>query len=116
CAANYLRSRQPRANPLPNYIGVNPIVNYDSFRIAGPTYVGAAYAPFAVMGDPSRPDFEVPGVGLTDRAQLDRLNDRAALSRNLDRLERAMDSSGEMRAIDQFESQAMTLLTNRQTR
>jgi uncharacterized protein (DUF1501 family) len=116
CAANYLRSRERRSNPLPNYIGVNPIVNYDSFRIAGPAYVGAAYAPFAVMGDPSRADFEVPGVGLTDRAQLARLNDRSALRHNLDRLERAMDASGEMKALDQFDAQAMTLLTHRQTR
>jgi len=65
--ANYLRAKSGRKNPLPNYIGVNPIVNYDSFTIAGPGYVSAAYSPFAVTGDPSRPDFEVPNIGLSDR-------------------------------------------------
>lgn len=114
--ANYLRTKDGRKNPLPNYIGVNPIVNYDSFTIAGPTYVGAAYSPFAVMGDPSRPDFEVPNMGLSDAAQVARLSDRVALRRSLDSLERSVDAAGEMRSLDQFEAQAMTLLTNPQTR
>src|SRR5215212_11133260 len=50
--ANYLRSGNSRTNPLPNYIGVNPIVNYDSFTIAGPAYVSPAYSAFSVAGDP----------------------------------------------------------------
>ena len=114
--ANYLRSKTPRKNPLPNYIGVNPIVNYDSFTIAGPAYVGAAYSPFAVMGDPSRPDFEVPNIGLSDPTKIARLGERVALRRNLDTLARVVDTSGEMGVLDQFETQAMTLLTSPQTR
>ena len=114
--ANYLRSKNKRASPLPNYIGVNPIVNYDSFTIAGPGYVNGAYSPFSVMGDPSRPDFEVPNIGIADPAKAARLSDRVALLRSLDSLERRVDAAGEMRAMDQFEAQAMTLLTNPQTR
>jgi len=114
--ANFLRSKGGRANPLPNYIGVNPIVNYDSFTIAGPGYVGSAYSPFSVAGDPSRPDFEVPNIGLADPARVARLSERVALRRSLDSLERRVDAAGEMQAMDQFESQAMTLLTNPQTR
>jgi hypothetical protein len=115
-AANYLRSKSRRENPLPNYVGVNPIVNYDSFTIAGPSYVGAAYSPFAVLGDPSRPDFEVPNIGLSDAAKVTRLSERVALRRSLDTLERGLDTTGEMGALDQFEAQAMTLLTSPQTR
>jgi hypothetical protein len=114
--ANYLRSKTPRKNPLPNYIGVNPIVNYDSFTIAGPAYVGAAYSPFAVMGDPSRPDFAVPNIGLSDPTKIARLDDRVALRRSLDTLTRVVDTNGEMGVMDQFETQAMTLLTSPQTR
>ena len=113
--ANFLRSKDKRNCPLPNYIGVNPIVNYDSFTIAGPGYVGPAYSPFAVTGDPSRPDFQIPNIGATE-AQAARLSDRVALRRSLDSLERGMDAAGEMDALDQFEAQAMTLLTNPQTR
>ena len=114
--ANYLRSKTKRSSPLPNYVGVNPIINYDSFTIAGPGYVGPAYSPFSVLGDPSRPDFEVPNIGLADPAKVARLGDRVALRRSLDNLERSVDASGEMQALDQFEAQAMTLLTNPQTR
>ncbi|MDR3402563.1 MAG: DUF1501 domain-containing protein [Chthoniobacter sp.] len=114
--ANYLRAKTGRKNPLPNYIGVNPIVNYDSFTIAGPGYVSAAYSPFSVLGDPSRPDFEVPNIGLSNPAQVARLTDRVALRRSLDTLERGIDTAGQMQTLDQFETQAMTLLTNPQTR
>ncbi|WP_042725267.1 DUF1501 domain-containing protein [Chthoniobacter flavus] len=114
--ANYLRTKGGRKNPIPNYVGVNPIVNYDSFTIAGPAYVSPAYSPFAVLGDPSRPDFEVPNIGLSDPSKAARLSDRVALRRNLDTLERSLDDAGEMHALDEFEKQAMTLLTNPQTR
>ncbi len=114
--ANFLRSKERRGNPLPNYVGVNPIVNYDSFTIAGPGYVSGAYSPFAVMGDPNRPDFEVPNMGLSNPGQVARLSERVALRQSLDRLERAIDATGEMDAMDKFEAQAMTLLTNPQTR
>jgi hypothetical protein len=114
--ANFLRAKDRRSTPLPNYIGVNPIVNYDSFTIAGPTYVGAAYSPLAITGDPNAPNFEVPNMGLSDQSKVTRLSERVALRHNLDRLERAVDSSGEMGAMDEFERQAMTLLTNPGTR
>src|ERR1043166_9011071 len=41
--AHFLRS-DPNS-VMPNYVGVNPIVNYDNFTIAGPGYLGASYAP-----------------------------------------------------------------------
>ena len=110
--ASYLRSReQTRSNPLPNYIGVNPVIEYN-----GPAYVGPAYAPFAVSGDPNRPDFEVPNIGLSDPAEAARLSERLALRRSLDTLERGFDTLGELGALDQFEAQAATLLTHPSTR
>jgi uncharacterized protein (DUF1501 family) len=62
--AHRLRSGPRRE--LPNYIGVNPIVRYDSFTIAGPGYLGETYAPFAVTGDPNSPSFRVPNIGLAE--------------------------------------------------
>ena len=110
--ATYLRSKgESRANSLPNYVGINPPTEYN-----GPAYVGAAYSPFAIMGDPNRPDFEVPNVGLADAAEAARLSDRVALRRSLDNLERKFDRDGELGALDQFETQAMGLLTSPQTR
>jgi len=115
-AANYLRSRDVRHSPLPNYVGVNPVSGYDGFGIAGPAYLGPAYAPFQVLGDPSRPDFEVPNIGIKDPGRIARLSDRVALRKSLDSFERSIHQSGEMDALDQFEGEAVTLLTSPQTR
>ncbi len=108
--ANFLRADRTRS--LPNYIGVNPVVRYDSFTIAGSAYVNPAYGPFTVSGDPNDPHFEVPNIGFKDQTQQERLNDRLRLRESLDRLDRAVDQSGTMRAIDDFEAQALKLLTS----
>ena len=110
--AHYLRAKQGgRTNPLPNYIGVNAPLEYN-----GPAYLGDAYSTFAVQDDPSQPRFAVPNLGLSGPAESRRLGDRAALRQSLDTLERAFDKEGELGALDQFEAQALTLLTHSQTR
>lgn len=109
---NYLRSKEgPRTNPLPMYVGVNPPTEYN-----GPAYLGDAYQPFSVMGDPNLPTFSVPNIGLTNLGEIKRLDRRVALRKQFDTLERAFDQRAELEAIDQFEMQAMTLLTNPQTK
>ncbi len=113
CVANFLRSKKAgRTGPLPNYVAINPIEG----GYAGPAYLGNAYSPFAITGDPSRPNFEVPNVGLASAAEARRLSDRTVLRQNLDTLERTFDKEGELGALDQFEAQAVTLLTNPKTR
>ncbi|MBA4016489.1 MAG: DUF1501 domain-containing protein [Pirellula sp.] len=110
--AHYMRRQRARA--LPNYIGVNPVTNYDGFRIAGPSYVGPAYEPFAVSGDPSDPKFQILNIGLTDDGQIARLQQKVRLRTSLDQFRRAADSSGVMDAMNRFETQALELLTSRQ--
>lgn len=58
------RLRYDPRRALPNYVGVNPIVRYDNFTIAEPAYLGEAYSPFTVTGDPNAPHFRVPNIGL----------------------------------------------------
>jgi hypothetical protein len=109
---NYLRSLEgPRTVPLPAYVGVNPPTSYN-----GPAYLGDAYSPFSVTGDPNSPKFVVPNIGLTDQTEVKHLGRRASLRQNLDTLERAFDQAGELQALDEFETQAMTLLTNPKTK
>ncbi|MGE0374520.1 MAG: DUF1501 domain-containing protein [Planctomycetaceae bacterium] len=108
--ASYLRQDPQRR--LPNYIAVNPVDRYDSFTIAGPGYLGPAYEPFKVTGDPNHPSFEVPNIGLRDASQAVRLGSRSRLKDNLDRLRRDIDQSGLMTALDGFEAQALGLLTS----
>jgi len=112
CVANYLRAgnRHP-SEILPEYVGINPPLEYN-----GPAYLGDAYSPFSVTGDPNAPGFSVPNIGLTDSSEVSRLGRRSSLRQNLDKLERAFDRQGELGALDEFETQAMTLLTNPKTK
>lgn len=60
--------------------------------IAGQTggRMGASYRPFLVAGDPSRPDFQVPGLKLPDEVTLGRADARRVL---LEQIESASGSS-----------------------
>jgi hypothetical protein len=110
--ANYLRSQAgPRQNPLPAYVGINPPLEYN-----GPAYLGDAYSPFVVSGNPDLPTFTVPNIGLTEQNEVRRLSRRSSLRQNLDTLERTFDQQRELAALDEFELQAMTLLTSPQTK
>lgn len=108
CVANHLRNTGPRE--IPNYVAVNPVDRYDSFTIAGPSYLGLGSDAFKVTGDPSQPQFEVPNIGLSGEAQRARLQQRVSLSESFDRLRRDIDQSGMLEAVDEFESQAVNLL------
>ena len=109
--ANYLRSQAAqRDHPLPVYVGVNPPTSY-----TGAAYLGDAYSPFVVRGDPNSPNFTVPNIGLANVSEVRHYERRASLRQRLDTLERAFDQAGELQALDEFETQAMTLLTNPET-
>ncbi len=110
--SNYmLAQRGARQNPLPSYVGINPPLEYN-----GPAYLGDAYSPFVVSGDPNLPTFSVPNIGLTDADAVQRIGRRSTLRQRLDNLDRSFDQARDLAALDEFESQAMTLLTNPQTR
>src|SRR5256714_6725387 len=97
---NRLRFDPHRA--LPNYVGVNPVVRYDNFTIAGPAYLGDAFAPFAVTGDPNAPNFRVPNVGLAEPGEHERFAARSKLHGSLNSLRRDLDRPGPRRGMDTF--------------
>lgn len=107
---NYLRHNPKRE--IPNYVTVNPVDRYDSFTIAGSTYLGPSYDPFKVLGDPSKPEFKVPNIGLGDPAVAQRFRKRLELKRGLDRVKADIDQTGIMEAVDDFDRQALNLLTS----
>ncbi|MFL2867104.1 MAG: DUF1501 domain-containing protein [Pirellulaceae bacterium] len=108
--ANYLRHNPKRE--IPNYITVNPVDRYDSFTIAGSTYLGPSHDPFRVVGDPSQPDFKVPNIGIGDEGVASRFKKRLDLKRGLDRVKAEIDQAGVMEAMNDFDRQALNLLTS----
>ena len=106
------RLRYDPSRALPNYVGVNPIVRYDNFTIAGPAYLGESFAPFAVTGDPNAPNFRVPNIGLSDSSEQERFAGRSKLHGTLNSLRCDLDRAGPRRGMDSFQEQAINLLTS----
>ena len=106
------KMRQNVRAGVPNYIcevdaGRQGI---DTFAF-GAAYLGNAYTPFFVAGDPSAPDFAVQNLGLAPEMAA-RLDDREHLLQSLDHLRRDIDNSGMMDSMDRFNRQAVDLLTS----
>ena len=97
--------RYDRTRQIPNYVGVRP-VNY-----SGSAYLGNAVDPFPVYGDPNSPSFAVPNIGSATDAAVTRLHQRISLRKQLDQLKTGADHLNEMGALDEFEQQALNLLT-----
>ncbi len=112
--ANYFRSGD--VHPLPHYVAVNPVDNYDNFVIAGSTYLGTSFDGFKVFGDPSNPQFQVPNVGLRDQKKHQQLTERVTLARSFDSFRTAIDKSGILSSSDRFETQALAMLTSANAR
>lgn len=101
---------------LPNYVcGTdNGRQGIDVFSL-GTAYLGQQYGPFFVPGDPSAADFKIQNLSLAAEME-NRLTDRTQLLQGLDKLQRKVDTSGQMHALDQFSGKAMDLLLSPKAR
>ncbi len=100
------RVRGPRADGLPQYVGVQR-----SPFMTNPAYLGVAHRSFDT-GDPSRPGFAPPNLTLVTGVNNVRLDDRQSLIRQFDRFRRTADTTGSMEGIDHFRADAFQLLTS----
>lgn len=97
------------ADPLPGYIGANPI------PYLGAAFLGNAHEPFAVTGDPNSPQFQVPNIAVRDMQEVARMDGRRNLRRQMDLLERRLDRTGQ-RSFDAFQQQAWRMVLGREAR
>ncbi len=82
----------------------------------GPGYLGAAYGPLTVEGDPRNGELRVQGLGLPDGFSLADLANRDQLRASFDTRFRALDQSELPASLDQFHQQALDLLRSDRTR
>jgi hypothetical protein len=94
---------------LPCYIAV-PSVRSGSG--AGEGYLPAECRPFAVGGDPGRPDFRVRDLTPPDDLSLDRMDRRRAFLKALDAFCRTVEADTATRGRDAFFAQAYRLITS----
>jgi len=116
CPSIVAKMREGRAGGMPHNILLpdDGRQGVDVFSF-GAAYLGQAYTPFIVPGDPSAASFEVKNLSVGDGLAT-RLEDRQTLLGSLDRLRRDADRSGAIAAMDTFSQKAYSLLTSRSAR
>lgn len=105
------KCRERRDLGIPNYVSLNPGGRTGDVFAQGAAYLSQAYLPFTVEGDPTAPTFSVPNVAPLDAAA-GRMGDRTELLAALDRIERQIDASRMMEAMDKFQQRAVSMLTS----
>lgn len=115
----------PAAGPLAARLlsprrGVPPYVTFAALREGvsgtGPGYLGPAFGPFEVEGDPARETLQSHGVSLPEGFAPRDLEAREALRDRFDRGLRALDSSEVMAGLDRFHRQAAEILRSDRVR
>jgi hypothetical protein len=110
------KAREGRDAGVPQYVACTDPgrTGVDVFSF-GAAYLGPAYTPFTVAGNPGSPEFRVEGLALPAGAE-DRLDDRERLLRGFDRLRRDAERSGALDALDEFDRRAFGLVTSEAAR
>jgi hypothetical protein len=100
---------------LPNTVSLNPGGRIGDVFAQGAAYLGTSYTPLYVVGDPSAPNFSLPG--LTPNAALASSGaDRQQLLRAFDTVNRRIDASGQMDSMDRFHQRSLSMLTTDRAR
>ncbi|HEU4752653.1 MAG TPA: DUF1501 domain-containing protein [Armatimonadota bacterium] len=104
------KMRERPGDALPVHVGIPPL------PYGGAAYLGAAYEPFVVSGDPNSPTFEVPNVRLKDGAERQRLERRVRLMHSIDGARRMLEDDPLAAARDRHYEAAVDLLTSGKAR
>jgi hypothetical protein len=84
----------------------------------GSSYLGSSAAPFTVEADPSAPDFTVPDLAPPLAVDTERLNDRRAILKGLDRFQRGAKAAANRGAgaMSSYQQKAFELMTSTATK
>lgn len=81
----------------------------------GAAYLGRGYTPFIVDGDPSKANFQVKNIGVSEE-MAQRLDDRYTLLRGIEGVRREADTNPALKTMSGHYAQAFDLLTSTQAR
>jgi hypothetical protein len=112
CGSVVARQLQNENPKLPAYVMIPRLLPG-----ADAGWLGPAYRPFETQSDPAQDGpFAVPNLQAPQGLSVSRLDDRKALLHNFDGLRRAMDGSGQMEAMDEFNQRAWSIITGPEAR
>ncbi len=87
------------------------VLLYHGERYDGPHFLGAGYGPFTVKNDEDRPPLRTPNLTLLGGVTREQMDDRASLLNTFERERRVLDTKGQAGAMDEFQRQAVELVT-----
>jgi uncharacterized protein (DUF1501 family) len=104
----------PGQNDLPRFVQLpelcHDVGNLTPGQMAG--FLGRQFDPLVVEKDPNAADFNVEELTLRSGVSPERLDDRQALLKSIDRQARALEEAAEVRALDAYQDRAVRLLTS----
>jgi uncharacterized protein (DUF1501 family) len=103
---------------LPQHVVIPDVVFNGPARSPGlmAGYLGPAHDPLVLGADPAAPGFRFDGMGLPADISPARLDDRQALLRHLDGVQRRVEKGGSLEAMGTFQERAFALLTSPRTK
>jgi hypothetical protein len=101
---------------LPAPAGIPPFVAFSGVPAGGAGYLGAAYNPFEVEGDPARGTLRIQGVSLPEGFTVTDLDRRDQLLTKFDESFKALDQADLPASLDKFHQQALDILRSDKTR
>jgi hypothetical protein len=110
--------RRAGANNSPAAVSLPDPVSDGPYTTPGQNggFLGAAYAPFAIYGDPNEDQFAVDGLGTETEFSSSRLSSRRSLLRSLDAQLGRLSDGSHIGKMDKYQQRAFNLLTSDATR
>lgn len=102
------KMREASVRAMPASVGLPPV------EFSGPGYLGPAYAPFVVQGDPENAQFSVPDL-LLDPSRRARIDRRERLRAAVDEMRRDLSESSAVAATDAVYHRAIDIVTSAET-
>jgi Protein of unknown function (DUF1501) len=117
CYGAIVSHQRPNPRDVPPHVAL-PHVMYNVVKLPGQTagYLGAAYNPFHVTGDPNVSHFRVAELELPANLSPDRLEDRRSLLSALDRQSAPGGRVGAEDAMNVYRERALDFLQSRRLR
>lgn len=107
--------REHLDRPLPPSVSLNPGGRVADVFAQGAAYLGPAYTPLYIQGDPGAPNFALPSLTPLQSVAASTA-DRQRLLRTFDTINRSIDASKQMESLDRFHQRGLTMLTSDQAR
>jgi hypothetical protein len=112
--ASVVARLRPGAASMPHHVIIPNVTNNGPAKSPGllAGYLGAAYDPFVLGADPSDPDFRIDSFALPEDLDPARFQDRQALVRRLDSVQRGLEQRGAVDAMGTLYRRAFNILTS----